>query len=177
MNETASIDDQLWYVVHTKSRQEERAYNNLCAWHLEAFFPKIKERRVNPYTGSPTYVSKGLFPRYIFARFNSDRLLHEVRFTRGVHSVLGIDGIPTSVQDEFVTLIQDRLDQNGFVKMDNDLRLGDRVVINDGPLGGLRGIFKTETGEDKRVIILLESVSYQARIVVERATVQKYSGH
>ena len=177
MIETASIDDQFWYVVHTKPRQEERAYNNLRGWTLETFFPKIKERRLNPYTGSPTYVSKGLFPRYIFARFNLDRLLHEVRFTRGVHSVLGIGGIPTSVQDEFVTLIQLRVDQSGFVKMDSDLSVGDKVVIKDGPLAGLMGIFKPETGEDKRVTILLESVSYQARIVVERSTVQKHSGH
>ncbi len=164
---------QLWYVIHTNPKQEERAYNNLRAWKLEVFFPKIKERRLNPYTGAATYISKSLFPRYIFARFNSTRLLHEVRFTRGVHSVVGIAGTPTSVQDELITMIKMRVDENGFVKMDSDLSPGDRVIIKAGPLAGLMGIFKQETSEARRVVILLESITYQARIVLDRSTVQK----
>ena len=162
-----------WYVIHTNPRQEQRAYDNLRAGHLEAFFPKIKERRLNPYTGLATHVSKSLFPGYIFARFNPNRLLREVRFTRGVHSVVSVAGSPTSVEDEIVTLIQLRVDKNGFVRIDSDLKLGDKVIVKDGPLEGLVGIFKEETSAANRVTILLDTVLYQARIVVERVAVQK----
>lgn len=176
MIETADTNAQLWYAIHTNSRQEERAYNNLRSWQVEVFFPKIKERRLNPYSGAATYITKSLFPGYIFARFNLNRLLHQVRFTRGVHDVVGIAGTPTSVQEELVTLIQMRADEDGYVQMDDDLKLGDKVVIKDGPLAGLMGVFNQETSEARRVSILLESIAYQAHIVVERSTVQKYIG-
>ena len=176
MIETANTNAKLWYAIHTNPRQEERAYNNLRFWQVEVFFPKIKERRLNPYTGAATYITKSLFPGYIFARFNLNRHLHHVRFTRGVHDVVGVAGMPTPVQEELVTLIQMRADEDGYVRMDDDLTLGDKVVIKDGPLAGLMGVFKQETSEARRVIILLESISYQAHIVVERSAVQKYVG-
>ncbi len=38
--------------------------------------------------------------------------------------------------------------------------------IQDGPLQGLEAIFEREMGDRQRVALLLQSVSYQARVVV-----------
>ncbi|HEX8474387.1 MAG TPA: transcription termination/antitermination NusG family protein [Pyrinomonadaceae bacterium] len=168
-----SSNARRWYVIHTNPRQEERANNNLTAWQVTTFSPKIRERRLNPFTGAPTYITKALFPRYIFARFDAHDFLHKVRFTRGVHSVVSFGESPTPVDDEIIRLIQSRADENGFIKINDDFKPGDKVVIKDGPLQSLIGVFERETSEAHRVMILLETVSYQARLVVERAMVQK----
>ena len=82
-----------WYVVYTLPNYEQRADSNLRAWHLETFAPKIKARRVNPFNGVSIYVTRPLFPRYIFARFNLNALMHKVRFTRGVSNVVSFGGL------------------------------------------------------------------------------------
>jgi transcription antitermination factor NusG len=66
-----------WYAIHTHPNQENRAYRNLQAWNLETFAPTLKVRRGNPFNGAHTYVTRPLFPRYIFARFDVDALLHK----------------------------------------------------------------------------------------------------
>src|SRR5882724_11378863 len=86
-----------WYAVYTKAKDEERAENNLMAWGVETFAPKIQERQYNQFTNMPRYVTKPLFPRYIFARFDAATLLREVYYTRGVHSVVSLDYNPVIV--------------------------------------------------------------------------------
>ena len=61
------------------------------------FNPKTKERRYNQFVNAPTYVTKPLFPRYIFAQFKVDDLYHKVRFNRGVYSVVSFGEGPTPI--------------------------------------------------------------------------------
>ena len=88
MNTKNAEDTSRWYVVHTKSRQEERANSNLQAWGVETLNPKVKTRRYNQFIGTPLHISQPLFPRYIFARFNADKQLSKIWFTRGVQNVV-----------------------------------------------------------------------------------------
>lgn len=69
-----------WYVVHTNPKQEDRAYSNLRSWGVETMHPKMKARRVNEFTGALSYVTKPLFPRYIFAKFNASKQLAKISF-------------------------------------------------------------------------------------------------
>jgi transcription elongation factor/antiterminator RfaH len=163
-----------WYAVHTKQQQEERVHLNLQAWGVESLSPKMKERRPNPFTGVPVFISKPLFPRYIFARFEA-RNLHKIVFTRGVHSVVSFDGVPTSIDDEIITLIKDRIGADGFVPTAEELRDGDKVIIKDGPLKDLVGIFQHRVKDSDRVMILLTAINFQGRVMVERDSIKKAS--
>ncbi|MBA3804366.1 MAG: hypothetical protein H0X14_01445, partial [Acidobacteria bacterium] len=57
---------------------ESRVESNLRAWRLETFAPKNKARRDNQFTSKPVYVTRPLFPRYIFAKFKLSDLMHNV---------------------------------------------------------------------------------------------------
>jgi len=173
INSEATCGAARWYVVHTNAKQEARAASNLRAWRVETFTPKLKERRDNLYTGVPAFVIKPLFPRYIFARFEAGTLLHKVCFTRGVRSVINFGGIPTQVDDEVISIIQSQVGKGGYIQVDEKLRLGDKVMINDGPLKSLFGIFERETKDADRVALLLTAVNYQCRVVIERELVKK----
>src|SRR5437762_8331487 len=88
-----------WYVIYTKTNEEDRADRNLAAWGLETFYPRIKKKQVNEFTGKAIYFSRPLFPRYIFARFDAETLLRKVCNSRGVQKVLNIDYVPVPVAD------------------------------------------------------------------------------
>ena len=168
MNYETAGDAARWYAVHTPPKQEDRANDNLMAWGVQTFSPKVKENRPNPYTGRPFYIIKAVFPRYIFARFDVYSTLRKVLFTRGVRSVVSFGGAPVQVDDEVITLIQSRVEEGGFVKVEEELRTGDKVVIENGPLKNLAGVFERAVKGSDRVLILLAAITFQGSVVVER---------
>lgn len=174
MREAIAKDVPRWYVIHTHPKQEDRACSNLEVLGAPTFNPKIRERRYNQFVISPTYVTKPLFPRYIFAQFKVSDLCHKVRFTRGVYKVVSFGEGPTPIDEEIVVLIRSNI-EDGFVRIDREFKLGDRIIVKDGPLKNLAGIFEREMKDTDRIRILLETVSYQAHIEIARDMVMKAS--
>ena len=173
MDVETAVEDRQWYVVHTNPKQEERANSNLVAWGVETLHAKLKIRRHNEFTGVPTYITQPLFPRYIFAKFNARDQLSKILFTRGVHNVVCFGDSPACVSEEVIDVIRARIDQNGFVKINNELKPGDRVVIGAGPLRNLVGIFEREVKGSDRIMILLTAIGYQGRLVVDRDLIKR----
>lgn len=170
-----SFDTPQWYAVHTKFREETRVGQNLQAWNVETFAPLIKEARRPDAVNKSNYVVKPLFPRYIFARFDASKLLHKVYYTRGVHSVVSFGKSPIPVAAEAIDLIKSRAEDDGFIRMGDDLKPGDKVSIEAGHLKGFSGIFSRAFKDSERVCILLTAVNYQVSIEIERAYIQKAS--
>ena len=166
------VEDRQWYVVHTNPKQEERANSNLVAWGVETLYAKLKARRHNEFTGVPTYITQPLFPRYLFAKFKREQL-SKILFTRGVHDVVCFGDGPACVSEEIIEVIRGRIDQNGFVKLNNDLKPGDRVVISGGPLKNLIGVFEREVKGSERIMILLTAIGYQGHLEVDRNLIKR----
>lgn len=161
-----------WYVIYTKTNEEDRVQKNLAAWGLETFYPRIRKKQLNEFTSKVIYFPRPMFPRYVFGRFNAEALLHKVSNSRGVQKVLSVDYVPVPVDDEIVTLIQSKVDDDGFVCLDEPFRRGDEVRIKDGSLKGINGIFDRTMKDKNRVMIFLTAISYQVSVVVERDLVQ-----
>ena len=142
-----------WYAIFTNAKQEERANSNLLAWGIETFNPRWKECRRNEFTGVPTYFSRALFPRYIFARFDVNRQLQKVWFTRGVKSVVTFNDSPARIDDSLIDLIKSRVSNDGFIKIGEDFSHGDKVLIKAGPLRSIVGIFECHLKDSDRVTI------------------------
>ena len=168
------VSDRLcWYGVHTKPRQEERAGNNLRAWNIEIFTPKMKKQSVNRFTGRVLNVVKPLFPSYIFARFSATQSLHDVCFTRGVDSVISFGGQPCPVDETIIDLIHAREDEEGFIDLTETLRPGDKVAIQGGLFRGFIGVLDRKHTASERVSILLVAVNYQNRVVIHQSLAMK----
>lgn len=172
MENTVVCSDLRWYVIRTSNKQEDRADSNLQTLGIETFSPHIKECRTNIYSGEKKYVIKPFFPGYIFARIN-DFHFHKVSFTRGVRAVVHFGNSPAPVDDAIIDTLRLRTGEDGFIRLDKQLKPGDRVIIDDGALQNISGIFERETTGDQRVVILLEAVSYQARLEIARDRLRK----
>lgn len=162
-----------WYVVHTHPRQEDRAEKNFRLWNLETFFPRIVDRRYNRFTGDVARIVKPLFPRYIFLRLNIEKLYHKVRFTRGVHSVVSFNNRPCFLDDQIIALIKSGIGRDGFVRIGEEFKVGDEVVIKDGLLKDFTGIFERRMNGSDRVMILLKTINYQVHVAIERALIKR----
>ena len=151
-----------WYAVHTKPRQEAVADAFLRQSGIEIFYPRI----------GPT---KSLFTGYIFAKFDADTQMRLVKYSRGVSSVVSFGDKPSPVDERLIEGINLRI-KDGFVVLDPpSFTKGERVEIKDGPLEGISGIFDSRVKDSDRVIILLNAIASQSRIVVSSKSLRKSS--
>jgi transcriptional antiterminator RfaH len=164
-----------WFLIHTNPRQEERTSSNLLAWNIETFAPQIREYKTNQFTGERCFVVKPLFARYIFARFYLEDKFHKVRYTRGVRDLVSFGDGPVAVDDEIIELIRSRVGKDGFVKIGTDLKPGDVVVVQDGAMKNFTGIFERELKDSDRVVVLLNTINFQARLQIDRKMLSKLS--
>jgi len=158
-----------WYVLHTKPKQEKRASLNLEAWGIESFTPWLPSR-------SRAAIPAPLFPGYIFARFQLEQLLHKICFTRGISHIVSFGGVPAEVEEDVITAIRSRTDHLGVARVAPQLKPGDLVTAESGPLRDLVGVFQKELPDSERVEILLTTIAYSARIKISKYDVRKIDG-
>jgi transcriptional antiterminator RfaH len=175
MNSALVNDSLCWYAIHTHPKQENRADNNLRAWNVETFLPRVQDIRYNKGTGVPSCHIKPLFPGYLFARFVLNKQLQKIRYTRGVRSIVCVGGAPTLIDDRVIEIIAAQIDNKGFVEIGDELKPGTKVLIQAGPFKGLTGIFEREKKTTDRIKILLDSAYFQAHVEVERRLVKSMS--
>jgi transcriptional antiterminator RfaH len=154
--------DAIWYVVQTKPRQESRALENLSNQGFEAYYPKVSVERSR--RGRLSWVIEPLFSRYLFLRAQDPlRDYSAVRSTKGVSHLLKFGTLMATISH---TMVQTMREQ-GEVMIKRQITKGQAVVMVDGPLKGLSGVYVQEDGE-RRSLILLELLSRPLQVSVER---------
>jgi len=155
----------LWYVINTKPKKEGQVEKLFEEGGFTIYCPKyLREKRVGPF-----------FPGYAFLRFEFPEQFQMVKYTRGVKRVVGNDDGPTPIPEEIVLGIKAR-ERDGlivFEKYGQEPAIGDEIEVVEGPLKGLKGIFRKEVGDSDRVMILLNYVSYQGILLIEKRKLKK----
>lgn len=156
-----------WFAIQTKSHREDAAAMNIGRLGLEVFLPMMRGEKV-VFEAVRTVV-KPLFPGYLFARFCPGTYLHVIRYARGVQRVVCTAQMPLPVDESIIEAIRLRIGKDGYVRMKpRRLRRGEPVIIQEGPLQGITGIFDRELNDRDRVAILLVSIKFQASILVKK---------
>lgn len=155
-----------WYAVNTKPRQEGLAEQNLQRLGVETLYPLLRQNKV--IRRRRQSVLSPLFPRYLFARFNLEAHYRAVRYTRGVQEVVAFGAEPARVDEAVIESIQSRLHNGCLTVQSVSFLPGQAVRIHGGPLRGIEAVFEKELSDPQRVILLLNTLSYQARVVLER---------
>ncbi len=155
-----------WYVVHTKPRQEKMAEKSLQHLELKTFLPLIQKNRV--IRKKPQRLVGPLFPGYFFVSFDVDRHYRAVRYAHGVRDVITYGTVPTAIDDSAIFFIRSRLKEGVVPHTPPGFRLGEAVRVKSGPFEGFEAIFEREMNSKDRVVLLLNSLEYKARIVVDR---------
>lgn len=144
---------------------------NIQRLGLEVLLPQIRTQKI--VWGLPQRAIKPLFPSYLFARFCPATYLHSIQYARGVRQVVRGGSLPLPIDEEIIQVIKSEVGENGFVDLQpRSLQPGDRVVVKEGPLQGLKGLFKQELSDKQRVVVLLETIQYQARVLIEKGNLQ-----
>jgi transcription antitermination factor NusG len=154
-----------WYVVNTKPKKEGQVERLFVEGGFTIYCPKyLREKRVVPF-----------FPGYAFLLFEFPEQYQMVKSTRGVKRVVGNDDGPTPIPGEVVQGIRAR-EREGLIVIERHGEtpaVGDEIEVVEGPLKGLKGVFRKEVGPRERVMILLNYVSYQGMLLIEKDKLKK----
>jgi transcriptional antiterminator RfaH len=155
-----------WFAVQAKPHRENLAAASVANLDLEVFLPRIRQEQL--VCGFERWVVKPLFTGYFFAKFSPALMLDTIRYARGVLRVVGCAAFPIPLEEEIISAIQERVEEDGFVRLkEAAFQPGDRVTIEQGPLAGWMGQVERHWDDGKRVAILLEAIQ-QSRVLVER---------
>jgi len=160
-----------WYVIYTKPKAEDIVSQKLRQAGLEVYNPKMRVKKYvrNRYCEA----IEPLFPCYLFVRFEADKYLWMITYTRGVKKVVGSKHGPWPVAEEVIDFIRCHEKDGFIIRRCEEITEGDTVKIAEGPLSGLTGIFKQIIKGTERVILLLNTIEYQARVIIEGASLVK----
>lgn len=144
-----------WYVIHSKPNKEELLYEQLCIRKIDAYYPSIRVRPVNPRARK----RKPYFPGYLFISADLDILgASTLRWMPGAIGVVDIGGEPASVPDELVKTIRHKVDQDNATdgKRNAKFKPGTKVTIQSGPFAGYHAIFDSRLTGHERVRVLMQ---------------------
>jgi len=155
-----------WYLVHCKSRQDERAEENLLRQGYACYRPQHSCERI--VRGRRQIIVESLFPGYLFIKLAADANWAPLRSTRGVIRIVGFGGIPLRLDDSLV----EHLQQRTAAPVKPALEAGDSVRITEGGFAELDAIFVAMDGE-QRVILLLNMLNRQHQISMPLVSIVK----
>jgi transcription antitermination factor NusG len=144
----------LWYVLQTKPYKETAVWQQLVNQNHQVFFPRLRVNPVNPRARQ----IRPYFPGYLFVHTDLHLVGSSVfQFMPYTVGLLSFGGETVPVQETIITTLQRRLKEieaaGGEIFI--NLRRGDRVVIETGPLAGYDAIFDWRVPGTERVKVLL----------------------
>ncbi len=160
-----------WYVIYTKPKQEDKVEESLARASVEVFNPKLRRKRL--IRRKSERATRPLFPNYLFAKFDPALQYHMIKYTRGVSGIVGNLGSPWPVSEDIIDIIKSQMNEEGLVVINPDIKVGDRVEITEGPFRGFIGIFEREMKDSERIIVLLNTIEYQARLDIQKELLLK----
>lgn len=158
--------------MSTESRAEKKVESRLAAQGIEAWLPKFTDRR--RWSDRWRDVVLPLFPGYLFARVSTAHARDVIR-TPGVMSVLRTGDEPARLSHEFITALRTAVEESGVpaapVPAMADLKVGDEVIVSDGPLAGARGCVR-EIRNGRWLVVWIEEISRGVAFAIGSARVR-----
>jgi len=153
-----------WYAIHTKPHCEGFAEASLRHLEVEVFLPLMRERKI--YGEKRRASTVPMFPRYLFVRCEIPSQYRTVAYARGVKQFVSFGSGPAIVDESIVEGIRSQGQDGVLVLSECNFSAGQVVRIKEGPLHGLEAVFERQMNGAQRAVLLLKTISYQARVIV-----------
>jgi transcriptional antiterminator RfaH len=159
-----------WYVVRSLPRQEARAEFQLLRQGFPVFFPRaIKTVR---HARKLRMVKGSVFPTYMFVVLDIGRdRWRSVNGTGGVASLIMQGDAPQPVPVGVVENLLELVDEGGMVRLDRNLREGQRVRVVAGVFANAIGVLE-RLDANGRVRVLLDIMNGKVPALLDRLALE-----
>ena len=153
-----------WYLVHTKSRQEDTAITNLERQNYRCYMPMIHLEKIR--RGKSVVVEEPMFPSYVFVQLDNSengkgasdgsgkgQSWTPIRSTLGVRDLVRFGGQSPKVDPDLIAALLER-EQLQQTTPQALFSAGDKVIVTEGAFAGLEAIYQTADAECRSMILL-----------------------
>ena len=177
------MEEKQWYVVNTYSGHENKVKEKLEmraeSMDMKDYIYRVivpEEKIIEETDGVKKEKIKKLFPGYILVEMvMSDEAWFIVRNTPGVTGFIGSSGKgakPTPLQPYEVDNLLKNMDMER-IDIKNDLAIGDKIKIVDGPFAGMFGKIDSIDEEKKQVNAIVDLFGQETTIECELNQIKK----
>ena len=175
--------DKQWYVVNTYSGHENNVKEKLEmkaeSMDMKDYICRIvipEEKVVEVKDGVTKEKIRKMFPGYILVEMvMTDEAWYAVRNTPGVTGFIGSSGKgakPTPLQPHEVDKILGNMGISR-INIDEDLKVGVKVKIVDGPFNGMYGKVDSIDVPNQKVMLLVDLFGQETSVEVEINQIEK----
>jgi transcriptional antiterminator RfaH len=163
-DDAAPLDNNRnWCAVYTKASSENLAEISLRQRGIVTFYPKL----ALPESAKRNRQLVPLFPNYLFVSLDlSSNEPGFVTWCPGVKRLLNIDGAPAIINHSAVSFLMNQAAPDATITACSNLRPGQEVTIERGPLQGLIGIIEKPPNARGRVKVLLLLLNRPTKVEV-----------
>jgi transcriptional antiterminator NusG len=165
-------ESKSWFVIYTASRQEKKVSVMLERYQIRHYFPLVKKLRL--WSDRKKWVEMPLFNGYIFVQPKPNER-DQVLQVPGVVKYLKYNGGDAQVSSREIELIE-RLIEKGYhleSGVAGNLRKGDKVKIEQGPLKGIEAEVLKDADGSESVWIAFETISQVVKVVIPTDYIKK----
>jgi transcriptional antiterminator RfaH len=161
-----------WFCVRTHSKREHIA----AAWlerqtGLEMYLPRVRFRR--PLRRGPVWFTEGLFPNYLFARFELAKWAQQIDCAPGVHGIVRFGEHCPTVPNEVIESMRATVGHGQVHVINESLEPGEPVKIAGGVFHGLEAVVARVMPGRQRVAVLLDFLGRQTKAELARGAVTR----
>lgn len=168
-------DDRKWYCLRTQIKREHVAAAHLkLVEEVEFFCPQVRFQRLT--ARGKVWFTEGMFPSYLFARFDWKEQLREVQAASGIAGVVRFGDQVLPIADGVIDELRAQLDESDLKVFTQVLQPGDEVTISEGPFMGMQAVVRTLLPAKERVRLMLEFLGQPTETEVPAAEVHKEDG-
>jgi transcription antitermination factor NusG len=154
---------QKWYAAYTKPRYEKKAKHYLDQQEIANWLPMQRLRR--QWSDRVKWVEEPVFKYYIFVHISESQYFDTLN-TYGIVRFITFERKAVQIPDDQMDFLRRIFDTGYEVESsDLDLKTGDRVEIQTGPMAGRQGTLVSRAG-DKKVRVDLEILQQSLFITV-----------
>jgi transcription antitermination factor NusG len=157
-----------WFALRVRPKHEKTVATNLSRLGFDEYVPLHAVRR--HWSDRVKMLDTPLFPGYIFCRFTySDRL--RVLNSPGVNSIVGFGKTDVPVEDSEIAAVRALIASGKPLAHLPFLRIGQNVLIERGPLAGIRGVVLRDASA-WRVVVSVEALDRSIAVELDREVLQ-----
>ena len=146
-----------WHIVVTRSRFEKKCNTLLELNGIESFLPM--RNVLVKYSDRNKWVSKPLFPGYIFVKFSTNERFLALSID-GMARIVRFENKDYIVNESVINGVKNRLSENKELELisTSNLVLGAKIKIIDGPFAGTNGVLIKAKGKSK-ILVEIEAIN------------------
>ena len=162
------LEQPCWYALHTRSRHEKVARDQLSAKGITNLLPLWHKR--SKWKDRIKMVELPLFRGYMFGYFPLKQKL-DVLQSIGIVRIVGFNGHPIPVPEEQIQAVQTMVQQRLHYDPHPFLEEGMRVRVKRGVLAGAEGILVTKK-QHYRLVIGVDLIQQSVAVDIDSADVE-----